>query len=75
MNLCFLKMLVNAVKCGVTVRIFNNQNLVIDLRSEMPTCDPFNCLYVSKLSRKLKYFNLPVVQYCYSMVMWLLKNT
>ena len=35
------------------MRIFNNPNLVIDLRSELPICDPFNCLYVSKFSRKL----------------------
>ena len=37
-DLCFLKMPVNAVQYRVTVGIFNNQKLIINLRSEFPSC-------------------------------------
>ena len=50
------------------MRIFNNQNLVIDLRSELPTCDLFNCLYVSKLSRKL---NISIYLLSNIVILWL----
>ena len=35
-DLCFLKMLVNAVQYRVTVGIFNNRKLIINLRFELP---------------------------------------
>ena len=37
-DLCFLKMPVNVVQYRVTVGIFNNQKLIINLRFELPSC-------------------------------------
>ena len=48
-NLCFLKMPVNAVQYRVTVAIFNNRKLIINLRFELPSC--------SKLSNNLSNFD------------------
>ena len=48
-DLCFLKMLVNAVQYRVTVGIDNNRKLIINLRSELPSC--------SKLSNNLPNYD------------------
>ena len=48
-DLCFLKMPVNAVQYRVTVGIFNNQKLIINLRLEFPSC--------SKLSNNLSNYD------------------
>ena len=48
-DLCFLKMLVNAVQYRVTVGIYNNRKLIINLRSELPSC--------SKLSNNLPNYD------------------
>ena len=48
-NLCFLKMPVNAVQYRVTVGIFNNEKLIINLRFELPSC--------SKLSNNLPNYD------------------
>ena len=46
---CFLKILVNAVQYRVTVGIYNNRKLIINLRSELPSC--------SKLSNNLPNYD------------------
>ena len=48
-DLCFLKILVNAVQYRVTVGIYNNRKLIINLRSELPSC--------SKLSNNLPNYD------------------
>ena len=48
-NLCILKMLGNAVQYRVTVGIFNNRKLIINLRFELPSC--------SKLSNNLPNYD------------------
>ena len=48
-DLCFLKMPVNAVQYRVTVGIFNNRKLIINLRFELPSC--------SKLSNNLSNYD------------------
>ena len=48
-DLYFLKMPVNAVQYRVTVGIFNNRKLIINLRFELPSC--------SKLSNNLSNFD------------------
>ena len=48
-DLCFLKILVNAVQYWVTVGIYNNRKLIINLRSELPSC--------SKLSNNLPNYD------------------
>ena len=48
-DLCFLKMPVNAVQYRVTVGIFNNQKLIANLRFELPSC--------SKLSNNLPNYD------------------
>ena len=48
-DLCFLKMPVNAVQYKVTVGIFNNRKLIINLRLELPSC--------SKLSNNLPNYD------------------
>ena len=48
-DLCFLKMPVNAVQYRVTVGIFNNRKLIINLRFELPSC--------SKLSNNLPNYD------------------
>ena len=37
-DLCFLEMPVNAVQFRVTVRIFDNRKLILNLRFELPSC-------------------------------------
>ena len=48
-DICFLKMLVNAVQYRVTVGIFNNQKLMRNLIFELPSC--------SKLSNNLPNYD------------------
>ena len=48
-DLCFLKMPVNAVQFRVTVRIFDNRKLILNLRFELPSC--------SKLSNNLPNYD------------------
>ena len=48
-DLCFLKMPVNAVQYRVTVGIFNNRKLIINLRFELSSC--------SKLSNNLPNYD------------------
>ena len=48
-DLCFLKMPVNSVQYRMTVGIFNNRKLIINLRFELPSC--------SKLSNNLSNFD------------------
>ena len=48
-DLCFLKIPVNAVQYKVTVGIFNKDNLIMNLRFELPSC--------SKLSDNLPNYD------------------
>ena len=48
-DLCFSKMPINAVQYRVTVGIFNNRKLIINLRFELPSC--------SKLSNNLPNYD------------------
>ena len=54
---CFLKMPINAVRYRVTVEIFNNRKLIINLRFELPSC--------SKLSNNLSNYECPF-RYCFT---------
>ena len=56
-DLCFLKMLVNAVQYRVTVGIFNNQKLITNLRFELPSC--------SKLSNNLPNYDANYISLFY----------
>ena len=61
-NLCFLKMPVNAVQHRVAVGIFNNQELIINVRFELPSC--------LKLSNNLPNIDLN----CISMLFYIFLN-